>query len=76
MDFRGVCLGDERLEPLCCELVRRAVILFIRPNELDAWIALDPDDSILIRYERTEVGRGSMTALPPEWVIPSGRTAP
>jgi hypothetical protein len=61
---------------LCCELVRRAVILFIRPNELDAWIALDPDDSILVRYERTEVGRGSMTALPPEWVSPSGRTAP
>ena len=76
MDFRGVCLGDERLEPLCCELVRRAVILFIHPNELDAWIALDPDDSILIRYERTEAGRGSMTAPPPEWVIPSGRTAP
>ncbi len=34
------------------------------PNELDAWIAIDPDDSILIRYQRSEMGQGSMTALP------------
>ena len=34
------------------------------PNEIDAWIAIDPDDSILIRYERAEMGQGSMTALP------------
>jgi isoquinoline 1-oxidoreductase subunit beta len=34
------------------------------PNEIDAWIAIDPDDSILIRYQRTEMGQGSMTALP------------
>jgi isoquinoline 1-oxidoreductase beta subunit len=34
------------------------------PHELDAWIAIDPDDSILIRYERSEMGQGSMTALP------------
>ncbi|MGH6673800.1 MAG: molybdopterin cofactor-binding domain-containing protein, partial [Xanthobacteraceae bacterium] len=34
------------------------------PNEIDAWIAIDPDDSILIRYERSEMGQGSMTALP------------
>jgi isoquinoline 1-oxidoreductase beta subunit len=33
-------------------------------NELDAWIAIDPDDSILIRYQRSEMGQGSMTALP------------
>jgi isoquinoline 1-oxidoreductase beta subunit len=33
-------------------------------NEIDAWIAIDPDDSILIRYERSEMGQGSMTALP------------
>jgi len=33
-------------------------------NELDAWIAIDPDDSILIRYPRSEMGQGSMTALP------------
>src|ERR1700741_5121829 len=34
------------------------------PHELDAWIAIDPDDSILIRYQRSEMGNGSMTALP------------
>jgi isoquinoline 1-oxidoreductase subunit beta len=34
------------------------------PNEIDAWIAVDPDDSILIRYQRSEMGQGSMTALP------------
>src|SRR6185312_13421499 len=34
------------------------------PNEIDAWIAIDPDDSVLIRYERAEMGQGSMTALP------------
>jgi isoquinoline 1-oxidoreductase beta subunit len=33
-------------------------------NELDAWIAIDPDDSILIRFQRSEMGQGSMTALP------------
>src|ERR1700686_1680722 len=34
------------------------------PHEIDAWIAIDPDDSILVRYQRSEMGKGSMTALP------------
>src|ERR1700741_3132781 len=34
------------------------------PHETDAWIVIDPDDSILIRYQRSEMGQGSMTALP------------
>src|ERR1700761_7895739 len=34
------------------------------PNEIDAWIAINPDDNILIRYQRAEMGQGSMTALP------------
>ena len=34
------------------------------PNEIGAWIAINPDDSILIRYQRSEMGQGSMTALP------------
>src|SRR5580692_5838823 len=33
-------------------------------NEIDAWMAIDPDDSVLIRYQRSEMGQGSMTALP------------
>jgi isoquinoline 1-oxidoreductase subunit beta len=32
--------------------------------DIDAWIAIDPDDSIVIRYQRSEMGQGSMTALP------------
>jgi isoquinoline 1-oxidoreductase subunit beta len=35
----------------------------VAPRELDAWIAIDPDDSVLIRYQRAEMGQGSMTAL-------------
>src|SRR6202167_1402517 len=34
------------------------------PHEIDAWIAIEPDDSVLIRYQRAEMGQGSMTALP------------
>jgi len=34
------------------------------PNEIDARIAIDPDDSVLIPYQRSEMGQGSMTALP------------
>ena len=34
------------------------------PHQIDAWIAIDPDNSILIRYQRSEMGQGSMTALP------------
>src|SRR6202023_68539 len=34
------------------------------PHEIAAWIAIDPDDTILIRYQRAEMGQGSMTALP------------
>jgi isoquinoline 1-oxidoreductase subunit beta len=34
------------------------------PYDIDSWIAIEPDDSILIRYTRSEMGQGSMTALP------------
>src|SRR6185437_10858346 len=34
------------------------------PREIDAWIVIDPDDSVLIRYQRAEMGQGSMTAVP------------
>jgi isoquinoline 1-oxidoreductase subunit beta len=36
----------------------------VAPHEIDAWIAIDPDDSVLIRYQRSEMGQGSMTAVP------------
>lgn len=34
------------------------------PYDLDAWVAVEPDDTVLIRYVRSEMGQGSMTALP------------
>ncbi|HVB78822.1 MAG TPA: twin-arginine translocation signal domain-containing protein, partial [Candidatus Binataceae bacterium] len=34
------------------------------PHDLDAFIAIDPDDSVLIRDVRSEMGQGTMTALP------------
>ena len=33
-------------------------------TDIDAWISIEPDDSVLIRYARSEMGQGSMTALP------------
>jgi isoquinoline 1-oxidoreductase subunit beta len=33
-------------------------------HELDAWLVIEPDDTILIRYPRSEMGQGSFTALP------------
>jgi isoquinoline 1-oxidoreductase subunit beta len=35
-----------------------------KPHDFDAFIAIEPDDSVLIRYVRSEMGQGSMTALP------------
>ncbi|MGH7063570.1 MAG: molybdopterin cofactor-binding domain-containing protein, partial [Stellaceae bacterium] len=34
------------------------------PHELDAWLVIEPDDTIIIRYPRSEMGQGSFTALP------------
>jgi isoquinoline 1-oxidoreductase subunit beta len=34
------------------------------PHEFDAWLVIEPDDRIIIRYPRSEMGQGSFTALP------------
>jgi isoquinoline 1-oxidoreductase beta subunit len=49
-----------------------AATLSVRPwgdelthsGEINAWIVINPDDSVIIRYGRSEMGQGSFTALP------------
>ena len=33
-------------------------------REINAWLVVEPDDTIIIRYPRSEMGQGSFTALP------------
>ena len=32
--------------------------------EINAWVIIHPDDSIILRYPRAEMGQGSYTAVP------------
>ena len=34
------------------------------PNEVNAWIVIEPDDSVIIRVAKSEMGEGVMTSMP------------
>src|SRR5262245_4036037 len=35
-----------------------------KTGELNAWVLIEPDDTVRIRYGRAEMGQGSFTTLP------------
>src|SRR5437870_13155471 len=34
------------------------------PGEINAWVVIQPDDTLIIRYGRAERGQGSFTTMP------------
>ena len=42
----------------------RAVHASVSPREITAWIVIEPDETVIIRVAKSEMGQGSFTALP------------
>jgi isoquinoline 1-oxidoreductase subunit beta len=36
----------------------------VNPREITAWVVIEPDDTVIVRIARSEMGQGSFTALP------------
>jgi isoquinoline 1-oxidoreductase subunit beta len=52
---------------LCLELIAPASLRAdtpVQPAEVNAWIVIHPDDRVVIRIARSEMGQGSSTGLP------------
>src|SRR6202035_3883752 len=53
----GLALGFNL--PFAADVVRAADI----PPEVDAWVVIKPDDTVVIRIARSEMGQGTLTGL-------------
>jgi isoquinoline 1-oxidoreductase beta subunit len=42
----------------------RAMHASVSPREISAWIVIEPDETVIIRVAKSEMGQGSFTALP------------
>jgi isoquinoline 1-oxidoreductase beta subunit len=42
----------------------RATHASVSPREITAWIVIEPDETVIIRVAKSEMGQGSFTALP------------
>jgi isoquinoline 1-oxidoreductase subunit beta len=42
----------------------QAVQASVSPREITAWIVIEPDETVIIRVAKSEMGQGSFTALP------------
>ena len=47
-----------------------------QPVEVNAWIEIHPDNSVLIRVARSEMGQGIFTALPMLVAMPAKNVSP